>query len=416
MKGNTMQIKKWYLTNILNTLVAGAGLSLLTGCGGGGGDAPAAPPPLPPPPPPAAVQTGVFKDSNVAGVDFVSGGEAGTTAADGRYTCETGNSVSFAVGAVELGSMACGTLASPPELVASGRFDDPEAVNIARFLQVLDLDGAPENGITISTGLQQVADSWPDVDFTAADLDSQLVSVFADLQSVDNRTVTESPLADDALAQMDAALSCGYGGAFVGSFTGSRSGSVSFVFARNLRGFSPDEFSFFAFDPNEEFRLSTGGPYDLSTRSSVDSTPFDQTVQIQAQFSDVNTLSGTWSFPPEAASGTLTASRFGGDTGQVRFVGEFFANEARGVVVLRGGETQAIEGEAFDVIGNTMFEISGVVDQASGFTLTITDGTETFDATADIYIDQGGTQRIDGSWDDGSEFGGQFSVVGCRLN
>ncbi|MEO0996424.1 MAG: hypothetical protein AAFX58_02790 [Pseudomonadota bacterium] len=406
---------KTYSENTAVFLRLGASGLLLSACGGGGGGE-SLPPPPPVPPPPPAVQTGVFKDSNVAGIDYVSGAETGTTGDDGRYTCETGNTVSFAVGAVELGETDCTTLASPPELVGNGQFDDPQAVNMARFLQLLDLDEDPVNGITISADLQQMADNWPALDFASADLDAQLTTVFSDIQSVDGRTVTESPSAADALAQMDAALACGYGGAFVGSFDGTNAGTVAFVFARSLFGFSPNDLLFLAFDPAEEFQLSTSGPYEPSTRTAVDSSAFDQTVLIDAQFDDPDTLSGSWSFPPESASGNLTASRFGGSTGQTRFVGQFAGNETRGVIVLRGGETSDIVGEAFDVVDNTEFSITGIVDQATGFTLTVSDGASTFDATANLFIDTGGSPRIDGSWDDGTQAGGQFQTVGCRLN
>lgn len=398
-------------------LVIGAliGLSLVlqAACGGGGDDGgPSNAPPLPPPPPP--VQDGVFKDSNVSGVDYVSGAQSGTTGADGGYTCETGNSIEFAVGAVSLGSAECSTLSSPPDLVASGQFDDPEAINRARFLQLLDIDQNPTNGITISDGLQQMADSWLQIDW-AADLDSQLTTVFSDILSVDGRTVTAAPSSALAFAVMDAALACAYGGAFTGRFDGSNTGAVAFATGRRLSGFSQDEFLFMAFDAAEEFQLSTGGGFTMSTRSNLDSTPFDQTVIVQAQFSDPDTLSGTWNYPPENASGTLTASRLGSSSGVLRFVGDFSAFESRGVVSFNVDAEGNISGEAFDVVDASRPQLSGVLDQAM-FEIQISDGGTMITADAEASIDQAGTLRVTGSWDDGSQFGGTFSTIGCLLN
>lgn len=390
-------------------------LSSIAGCGGGGGgNGGGNPPPVVTPPP--AVQSGVFKDANVVGLDFVSGQQSGTTGSDGRYSCETGNDVSFSVGAVSLGSAACTTLLSPPALVASGDFDDSEAVNIARFLQLLDTDGTPDNNITISPGLQTVADSWPAIDFAAADLDSQLTMVFSDIQSVDNRTVTAAPDAMTAFAHMDETLACAYGGAFVGSLSGSNTGTVAFVTGRRLIGFAPDEFSFMAYDADEAFQLSTGGPFTLSAHSVIDSSAFDQSVQVQAEFSTPDTLSGTWNYPPESRSGTLTASRLGDDTGAVRFVGEFYAFESRGVLSLSADSSGAFSGEAFDIVDNSSYQISGPPPQANPFELTISGNGSSITASAMLFVDSSGVVRLEGSWDDGTQTGGQFDAIYCVLN
>ena len=389
----------------------------IAGCGGGGDDGggrPVNPPPVVPPPP--AVQSGAFKDANVIGLDFVSGQQSGTTGSDGRYNCETGNDVSFSVGAVALGSAACTTLLSPPALVASGAFDDPEAINIARFLQLLDVDGTPNNNITISPGLQAVADSWPAVDFAAADLDSQLTMVFSDIQSVDNRTVTAAPDAMTAFDHMDDALACAYGGAFIGTMSGSNSGTVAFVTARRLSGFFLDEFSFMAYDPDEEFVLNTGGGFTFSANSVLDSSPFDQSIFVRAEFSDPDTLSGTWNYPPESRSGTLVASRLGDDTGVARFVGEFFAFESRGVLSMNGTVTAGFSGEAFDIVDNSRYQINASPPQTNPFDLTISGNGVSITASAMILVDSFGMVRIEGSWDDGTQAGGQFSTVACVLN
>ncbi len=388
-------------------------VSLLTACGGGGGDGGAVPPTPPPPPPPT--QSGSFKDSNVSGLSFSSGSASGVTDAAGRFTCETGRPVDFSIGAVNLGSMMCTTVGSPPALVASGAFDDPEAVNIARFLQLLDGDGDPVNGISISAGLQQAADTWPQLDFAAADLDGQLVTVFSEIQSIDNRTVTAAPTAVEAFEHMDDVLACAYGGAFTGVMTGDRNGQVAFAFARRLYGFSPDEVLFLGYDPNEEFVLTTLGAYEASASQSLDTSAFDPSVLLDVRFTDADRIEGSWQFPPESVSGSIVASRYGGDTGVFRFVGEFIGDEARGVVVLRADDLGNFVGEAFNVVDGSELAISGLADQAT-FPLEINDGSQTFSATANLSLDAFGNTRLDGTWDDGSATGGTFRTVGCRLN
>jgi hypothetical protein len=365
--------------------------------------------------PPPAIQSGVFKDANVSGLDFVSGQESGTTGVDGRYSCETGSDVSFSVGAVALGSAACTTLLSPPALVASGAFDDPEAVNIARFLQLLDVDGVPDNAITISSGLQAVADSWPTIDFTAANLDAQLTMVLSDIQSVDNRTVVAAPDAATAFEHMDKALACAYGGAFVGTMSGSNSGTVAFITGRRLFGFSPDEFLFMAYDPNEEFVLFTSGDFTFSANSVLDSSLFDQTVIVQAEFTDPDNLSGTWNYPPESRSGTLTATRLGDDTGVARYIGEFSAFESRGVLIMSSDTTTGFRGMAFDISDNSTYQISGPPPTGAPFDLTISGNGTTIVASTMGSVDSLGTLRLDGTWDDGTSTGGQCRATYCAL-
>ena len=403
-------------TRILATLII---LSYIPGCGGGGGggggnNGGGNPPPVVPPPP--AVQSGVFKDANVVGLDYVSGAQSGTTGSDGHFSCETGKAVSFAVGAVELGSAQCTTLLSPAALVAGGAFDDPKAVNIARFLQLLDVDAMPDNNISISSGLQAVADSWPAIDFDAADLDSQLTMVFSDIQSVDNRTVNAAPDAMTAFAHMDETLACAYGGAFIGTLSGTNTGSVAFVTGRGFAGFADNEFSFMAFDPDETFLISTGGEFDLSANSVIDSSAFDPSVIVKADFSTPDTLSGTWTYPPESRSGTLSAFRLGDGNGIVRMVGEFAAFESRGVLSISVDAAGVFSGEAFDISDNSTYQISGPRPLSNPFNLTISGNGTSFTASATLASDSSGVIRLTGSWDDGTQTGAQFQANYCILN
>ncbi|MEO1035927.1 MAG: hypothetical protein AAFX44_10240 [Pseudomonadota bacterium] len=381
-------------------------------CGGGGGDdgGPAANQP-PPPPPPSATQSGVFKDANVTGLSYVSGQQSGVTDGNGRYTCETGQSVTFTVGSVELGSTDCATLASPPALVASGELDDPAAVNMARFLLMLDGDEDPSNGITIGTDLQAMADSWQQIDFAAADFATEVAVQIADIASVEQRTAA-LPASADALAHVEETLSCAYSGAFVGQLAGSNTGAVAFAFAPRLFGFAEDEFSFQAFDANEEFVLATSGPYRVAALPSLDSSSFDQTVIVDAGFDTPDSLTGTWSFPPESRSGTLSATRLGADTGRYRVTGTFGGTDFAGVLVLDIAANGAITGEAFEVGEGTSFTIVGEFD-GTNVGLEIDGGDETLTAIGFGTIDADGTpERIDGELSNG----GTWRAAGCRLN
>ncbi|MDP5029019.1 hypothetical protein [Paraglaciecola sp.] len=111
-------------------------VNLLSGCGGD--DNP-------------TTAEGVFIDSPVQGLAYVSGSISGMTDANGTFTYEVGAEVTFSIGDIVIGS-AMGAATLTPLSLVEGALDetDPAVVNIATFLQTLDDDGDPENGITIS--------------------------------------------------------------------------------------------------------------------------------------------------------------------------------------------------------------------------------------------------------------------------
>ena len=113
------------------------------------------------------VKTGYFVDSAVAGVDFVSGGQTGTTDSAGTFTYEEGETLSLSVGGVNLGTTNPDENITPVDLVSGGTSESDAVVNLARFLQTLDDDGDPTNGIsigeTVKTELKAAATQ---VDFT----------------------------------------------------------------------------------------------------------------------------------------------------------------------------------------------------------------------------------------------------------
>ncbi|MGK5090930.1 DUF1566 domain-containing protein [Deltaproteobacteria bacterium TL4] len=94
---------------------------------------------------------GIFLDSPVDGVVYVSGGQRGNTDEYGTFYYEEGNRVQFSVGGIVLGEGEAKSTVTPVDLVENATDASNQAVtNIARFLQTLDDDGDPTNGITIT--------------------------------------------------------------------------------------------------------------------------------------------------------------------------------------------------------------------------------------------------------------------------
>lgn len=116
----------------------------LTACGGGGDDAPTAV---------AGTQTGVFVDSAVSGLSYeTSSGVKGTTDDKGQFKYNPGDTVTFKIGSVTLGTgKATGTVT--PADISEGGEDSNKFTNLLVLLQSLDTDGDPANGITLPANL-----------------------------------------------------------------------------------------------------------------------------------------------------------------------------------------------------------------------------------------------------------------------
>jgi len=97
--------------------------------------------------------TGVFLDCEVVGLTYQSGSSTpGVTDENGTFTYTPGQPLSFSVGGVQLGTLDDGAAICTPN-----DFVIPE--NIARFLQSIDADGIPSNGIDVSTAASALANT-----------------------------------------------------------------------------------------------------------------------------------------------------------------------------------------------------------------------------------------------------------------
>ena len=102
---------------------------------------------------PATPQTaqGVFVDAPVAGLHYVSGNLSGMTDAAGHFNYVPGQSVTFSVGGVAIGSTTGQAVVTPLALVPNAADVTNDTVtNIGAFLQSLDSGGNPTSSIQIS--------------------------------------------------------------------------------------------------------------------------------------------------------------------------------------------------------------------------------------------------------------------------
>ena len=158
-----------------STLLAFSFLLLLNACGGGGGNSTT-----------ETVSTGVFIDSPVEGLQYETATQSGTTNSLGEFDYLPGETITFSIGGILLGSTTAGPVVTPLSLVPGATSaTNPVVTNIVRLLLSLDSDGDPDNGITISSDVTTAANDLA-VDFGVADLsvDEGITSLLNNLPTI----------------------------------------------------------------------------------------------------------------------------------------------------------------------------------------------------------------------------------------
>ncbi|MGD8804102.1 MAG: invasin domain 3-containing protein, partial [Gammaproteobacteria bacterium] len=129
----------------------------------------------------APVLTGVLVNSPIEGVTFQTATQSGITNAGGEFQYIDGESVTFSVGGIVLGTVQGAAIITPVELTGGADPIDQAAINQLVFLQTIDADSDHTNGITISATTQAAAESQILV-FTEPDFSNQVDAVVAAIQ------------------------------------------------------------------------------------------------------------------------------------------------------------------------------------------------------------------------------------------
>ncbi|QOP41987.1 multiheme c-type cytochrome [Sulfurimonas marina] len=98
--------------------------------------------------------TGYYLDSAVVGVDYnTSGGYQGYTGNDGSFKFNTGESVTLRLGELTLRNISSANLANGKKIIEN---DDA----VITFLQSIDEDGDPTNGISVTSQTRTAVQEW----------------------------------------------------------------------------------------------------------------------------------------------------------------------------------------------------------------------------------------------------------------
>jgi len=134
---------------------------LLSACGGGGGGGSTGTGTSS-----STVNTGSLIDSNVAGMNYRTATQSGTTSALGEYMYLTGELVTFSIGGFDFPPVTAKGVVTPLDLANSKSMYDRGVVNIARLLQTLDDNGDPADGITIGLTAHDAAETLLAINFS----------------------------------------------------------------------------------------------------------------------------------------------------------------------------------------------------------------------------------------------------------
>jgi hypothetical protein len=385
-------------------VIGAACASLLVACGGGGSSTP-------------ATYTGVFNDSPVNGLAYscAPSGQAGTTQGGGTFTYAAGDTCTFSLGAVTLGSAAAGELVTPVELVAGGTPSHATVINIVQLLTTADDDGDPSNGINIPDAVITAAANWTGVNVQSGtfDTDGAVAQMVADMYAAGafSSTLTSSIV---AAAHIEATASCVYSGLYNGSWsvpatttTTSNAGEWGVLVYPDLTAKG------FATDPDGGYGQFNGS-----------FTPATKGVSISGVYTNADTSSGAVTatgtvLNPQSVSGTISGggsfsgTRFAGSaTATYRYTGFYQGtngiDSANGVFSIDINANNVVSGKAYNFADGSTTVMSGSV--GNNGTLTITSGV-----TAGAQLDLTNGTISSGTWTDGT-YSGSFTGSGCKLN
>ncbi len=369
----------------------------LTACGGGGSGFQA-----------PTIANGVFKDSNVSGLSYVSGDTNGITNTAGAFRYEEGNNVAFSIGGVSLGEGLGKAVMTPIDLVAGGSLSSSEVINKARFLMMLDENNMPADGITISQKVQTKATSWTTVDFASEGFPSANVNSIIVDASVEDGVSHALPSVEDATAHLRTTLICASSGAFVGAYSGTESGNFAFVVNPVTGKVSGSSFA----TGQSPLEVVSVTDVDIANDFQFNSTEAGA-KSYAGKITSSDDMSGTWVNSGDAAqSGNFTGTRLGGKNNAVtRYTVTFKSNSAdkTGVYTFDVDSANNITGTSYDVATKAESGLTGSISD-NELTVEAEDGTQITG-----FIDS--NSSITGTWiNRTSQTVGSLEGAGCRLN
>ncbi|RBP33445.1 hypothetical protein DET50_102260 [Marinobacter pelagius] len=146
---------------LLRALIAAGLTSGLVACGGGSSSSSSDGTSTQAEQPSSTTDTksvGQFVDSPVQGLRYFTSSGSGVTTAEGEFEYKDGDEIFFLVGNTLIGQSIAGPVLTPLDVVGEAQNAD-KSMNILRFLQTLDENGDPSDGIVISDNVTVLAET-----------------------------------------------------------------------------------------------------------------------------------------------------------------------------------------------------------------------------------------------------------------
>lgn len=375
--------------------VLGSSLAI-TACGGGGSSSSA-----------VKILNGIFKDSRVSGLSYISGEQKGITGKNGDFKYEEGNTVSFSVGGVPLGSGLGKAVMTPVDLGVNSKLTSKEVTNKVRFLMMLDKDNNANNGIEISSRVSAKAKSWGPIDFAALSFPSQTVFKYLVDASVADGVSHAMPTPENAVKHLRTTLLCANTGAYVGSYKGGESGSIALILdpvtgAVKGSSYNPEN------QVSVEIKSTSLIDYDkdLSFTSAEDSAK-----KFTGKYTSTELIEGTWEdVSRPLRKGDFSAMRLTDSANSIYRYTFSYKGSDKGVYAFNIDSNNKITGAAYSVIKGKKLPLTGSLN-GKNFSARVSDGT----IINGILNTE--TQSVTGVWSNVSALQtGIFTGGGCRLN
>lgn len=324
--------------------------------------------------------------------------------------------------------------------MSGGTSSTAEVLNIVKLLTVLDSDGDPSNGITISQTLQAAADNWTAVDISASTTSSSDLSTIQSAANTAAPTETHTLLTDtDAKAHIESTLACSYAGAFKGTFSGTATGNFGMMVnaaTNNVLGYAiintdagddltsvakSDRVFYLASKTSLAFEQTPSFTNGSAVKTSGYLIGVD--ISYSGKYSSVNAFSGSWQSRRSGTvirSGTYTGARVGGAKNAVyRATGQYATTSGPtdfGYYSIDIDSSKKATGVAYSVVDNRVFSLD--YGSLSGDTITGTflDGTN-FTVTVDLAANTlTGTFNYEELNNINNNKGGTVTGSVCKLN
>ena len=290
---------KRYASRLRNFLFYSS-LALLAACGGGSGGGSGTP---------TTVQ-GQLIDSAVQGISYSTATHSGRTDANGTFTYNQGEMVSFHIGGIDIGLTQGQKILTPVSLV-NGAIDEmnESVTNIVRFLLTIDNEPLNNDKIVITDEII-IAAQLMTINFmqttSAFETDQSVLDAVSTLTQATPtgpglRTLVSSTTAQNHLNQTLHSLLAGN---YSGTYSGANAGTWSVVVSGNGTitgsGYSNTDMVGFTISGS----VNSAGSASFSTGGVAGTADFAGTINIAT-----STVSGIWNFSDHSGLGTFTGSR-----------------------------------------------------------------------------------------------------------